>query len=568
MTLLNRMRITPKMMMVIILLNLLTVAIAAVGMFSLSSVGVDSQLGQGGAARALASAQANSSLALIARAEATLAALPTQQAIADNLRMIEEQQVRIADRIGRIRTSPSEEVRAKLAVSETAFAAYAAARAKTVEIARAVTGTASEAQRQALGEAVAAGRDQFLKARAAGQDLTALLVQRSETYNRSITETETSMSRLLMILAGVSVVLGLLAGLLIGRSGIAVPIASLSGQLGELANGRFDIDIKGTERGDEIGDIARSAETFKANGIDAQRLRAEQETARQRAASDQKALMHRMADDFETAVGSIVQSVSASAEQLKAAAGTLTGAANEASAQTAAVAAASEQSSGNIQTVAAATEEMVASVREIGSQVDTSAHMATSAVANADTSAGQVEDLALKVQKIGEIVDLISGVAAQTNLLALNATIEAARAGEAGKGFAVVAAEVKGLADQTSKATTEIANQIAGIQEATRNSAQSITGIAKTIREMSRVSTDIAAAVEEQAAATNEIARNIHQASAGSSEVASNITGVSHAVTETGAAATQVLSSADGLAGQAAELRSEMSKFLAGVRAA
>ncbi len=179
-----------------------------------------------------------------------------------------------------------------------------------------------------------------------------------------------------------------------------------------------------------------------------------------------------------------------------------------------------------------------------------------------------MQDLAHKVQKIGEIVELISGVAAQTNLLALNATIEAARAGEAGKGFAVVAAEVKGLADQTAKATTEISKQIGAIQEATASSSASIDMIARTIREMDHVATEIAAAVEEQTAATGEIARNVQQASAGATEISSNINGVSAAVGATSAAAAQVLSSAQGLSGQAQDLRHELDSFLTRFRAA
>ncbi len=556
------------MLLLIGLLNALTLVIAALGIYALSSVSADAEQSSAASTRAVASARTNASVLAIARSEAMIVALPTPEAIADNLKTIEEQPCRVSDQLAIVRTSRSAEVRAKVDTVEAAIRVYASHYTKTVDLARAVTGEPNQASLQALRAALAAGRASFLESRRLGQELTVLMLQRSECFQAQIKATEASMDRLLMILAGASLAFGLLAGLLIGRSGIAKPISNLSGQLGELANGRFDIEIKGTDRRDEVGDIARSAATFKANGLETLRLREEQEAARLRAASDQKAMMHSMADQFESAVGSIVQSVSGSAEQLKSAAGILTNAANEASAQTGAVAAASEKSAGSIQTVAAATEEMVASVREIGSQVETSARMASSAVETADASAGQVEELSQKVQKIGEIVDLISGVAAQTNLLALNATIEAARAGEAGKGFAVVAAEVKGLADQTSKTTTEIANQIAAIQDATRTSATSITGIAKAIRDMSAVSTDIAAAVEQQTAATGEIARNVQQASAGSTEVSSNITGVSHAVTETGAAATQVLSSADGLASQAQQLRSEMSKFLSSVRAA
>jgi methyl-accepting chemotaxis protein len=365
----------------------------------------------------------------------------------------------------------------------------------------------------------------------------------------------------------VAVLLGGLIALLSARS-ITAPLGRIRGVLDTMAGGDYRVEVPGADRADEVGDIARAALVFKENGLEAQRLRDEQAAAKARAEAEQKAMMNRMADDFEGAVGAIVQSVSDSAAHLKAAASTMTGAATEASAQSGAVAAASEESSTNIQTVAAATEEMVSSVREIASQVENSARMATDAVRDADHTASQVQDLANKVQKIGEIVELISGVAAQTNLLALNATIEAARAGEAGRGFAVVASEVKGLADQTAKATTEIANQINAIQEATQSSSQSIGNITRAIRDMSQVSTDIAAAVEEQTAATSEISRNVQQASTGAHEVATNIVGVSQAAAETGAAAAQVLSSADGLAEQATRLRHELDQFLGTVRAA
>ncbi len=222
----------------------------------------------------------------------------------------------------------------------------------------------------------------------------------------------------------------------------------------------------------------------------------------------------------------------------------------------------------NIQTAAAAAEEMAASVREIAGRVARSATMAAEAVSTADGTAASIQELAGKVNAIGAIVELISGVAGQTNLLALNATIEAARAGEAGKGFAVVAAEVKGLADQTAKATTEIARQIAAIQEATSGSVRSIGGIAGNIREINLVATEIAAAVEEQTAATTEIARNVQQASAGSTEVSSNIVNVSGVISATGGSASELLAAARELSVQADRMRSEVKAFLGNIRAA
>jgi murein DD-endopeptidase MepM/ murein hydrolase activator NlpD len=178
-----------------------------------------------------------------------------------------------------------------------------------------------------------------------------------------------------------------------------------------------------------------------------------------------------------------------------------------------------------VQTVAAAAEELNASIAEIGRQVQSASTMAGGAVQQAEKTNQQVQGLAEAAQKIGDVVKLISDIAAQTNLLALNATIEAARAGDAGKGFAVVASEVKNLATQTAKATEEISQQIASIQAATGEAVGAIQGIGKTIVEINQVASSIAAAVEEQNASTREIARNVQETSAGTQEVSSNIDG-------------------------------------------
>jgi methyl-accepting chemotaxis protein len=267
-------------------------------------------------------------------------------------------------------------------------------------------------------------------------------------------------------------------------------------------------------------------------------------------------------------VSEVVGIVASTATEMQTAAESLASTAEETSRQSQAAAAASEQASTNVQTVSAAAEEMSSSVNEIARQVAQSAQMAKDAVDEAEKSNVSVQSLAEGSQKIGEVVELISDIASQTNLLALNATIEAARAGDAGKGFAVVASEVKSLANQTAKATEQIASQIGSIQSATDEAVTAIEGIGKKIAEMDEVSTAIASAIEEQGAATGEISSNSQQAAQGTQEVSSNVAGVNQAATETGTAATQVLGAAGELAGHAEKLRGEVGKFLETLNAA
>ena len=395
----------------------------------------------------------------------------------------------------------------------------------------------------------------------------ALSVQAADIQGR--VDAQEARSRIIGLSLDAAVVLILVGSIVFSFLGIARPIARLNGAMDQMAKGNLDIDVPGTARGDEIGDMAKTITVIRENAA-SEALMKQEESKREEAtrASRRKADMQKLADEFETAVGDIVDTVSSAATELEASASTLTRSAETTQKLSTVVAEASEEASVNVQSVASATEEMTTSITEIGRQVQESSRIAGEAVKQAEKTDGRITALADAAGRIGDVVKLITAIAEQTNLLALNATIEAARAGAAGKGFAVVAQEVKVLATQTAKATDEIGAHIRGMQSATEESVAAIKEIGGTIGRISEIAATIAAAVEEQGAATQEIARNVQQAAQGTTQVATNITEVNRGATETGGASTQVLGSAKSLANESNRLKLEMVKFLDTVRAA
>lgn len=286
------------------------------------------------------------------------------------------------------------------------------------------------------------------------------------------------------------------------------------------------------------------------------------------AEEEKRHTMQKLAHDFELSVGGIIESVASASQELTATAESLTQIAAKTNEQTTSVASASEEMSANVQTVASATHQLTMSSQEISSQIVKASELARQSVLDAQNATEKIGDLSGAAEKIGEVLNLIQSVAEQTNLLALNATIEAARAGEAGAGFTVVANEVKELANQTRKATEEIAESVLRIQEETRVAAASIQGIADGVNDIDQAASSIAAAVEEQTSATTEIGRSIEEASTGTAEVNSNIALVAEASDETTRSTSGLFEAANDLSAQSADLKRRVQDFLDTLQAA
>jgi len=368
------------------------------------------------------------------------------------------------------------------------------------------------------------------------------------------------------IVGVVTLLIGAVIAIFLSRS-LSSAIASMTSAMRSLADNDLEVEIPGRERTDELGEMATAVQVFKDNMIEGRDLRAAQ-SEDQKAKAQRQQTVDEAIQRFEQAATESISKVTRSSEEMQHSAQSLSSLAEDTTNKSTTVASSSEEATSNVQTVASAAEELSASIGEISRQVNESASMSREAVEQADATGNQVNSLVQAAQKIGEVVSLIQDIAEQTNLLALNATIEAARAGDAGRGFAVVASEVKGLAEQTGRATDQIAGLITDIQSSTEASVTSIEAISEKIKAMDSIASAIASSVEEQGTATQEIASNVQQAAMGTQNVSSNIVGVNEATQQTGAAAAQVLGSSTELSQEANDLRQNINTFLETIRAA
>ncbi|HEX2113885.1 MAG TPA: methyl-accepting chemotaxis protein [Alphaproteobacteria bacterium] len=436
------------------------------------------------------------------------------------------------------------------------------AKADVVGLQRAQLETA--AKRKQLVQANTAAAQELAKA--IGQSVTTAKEEVSAASESARQLVDRSMITLLAI-GGFGLGVAFLIGwFYVGRS-VAGRLIALEGAMRRVAEGDLTAEMP-PAGSDEIGAMTEALRVFKSNAQQVRQLEAEQAEAKRRAEEERKAATLKLAAEFENSVKGIVSQVGEFVQEMRKSAESLTSTAADASQRSAGVATATEEAMANTQTVASASEELATSIAEIARQVSQSASVAGKAVQAASGTTAVVTGLNQAAQKIGDVLKMIQDIAGRTNLLALNATIEAARAGESGKGFAVVASEVKSLANQTAKATEEIAQQIDEIQGATEQTVSAIESISATIGEINSIASMIASAVEEQGATTREIATNIQQVATGMRDVASNTAGAKQAATTTGEAAVKVLNASTELARQSDALRAQIDSFLEVVRAA
>ena len=372
----------------------------------------------------------------------------------------------------------------------------------------------------------------------------------------------------LSLIVGISIAaLSILLSTLIALA-LSKDIKLVVGQMNRLSKGDLSFAIEGTDRGDEIGSMAKAVDVFRTNGLRIKDMEAEQEQIKRQAEHDKRQSMANLADTFDSRTSGIIQALASAATEMQATASQMTSSSSNTAEASSLVAAAATEADSNVQTVASASEQLSASSAEIAKQITNVAQKSSRASHEALNTSQQVSELNNLADSIGEVIGAIKDIAEQTNLLALNATIEAARAGEAGKGFAVVADEVKKLAMETAQKTEQIDDRVGRIQNAIRSSVEAVQRIIADVQQIDEATTTVASAIEEQYAATAEIGRNVSEASTGTQQVAQTIISVQRNAEETGMAASTVSTAAAELARISTELQGQVGQFLKEIRAA
>ncbi|NVJ98560.1 MAG: HAMP domain-containing protein [Alphaproteobacteria bacterium] len=489
---------------------------------------------------------------------------------------IDSRQSEFLERLDAVRFSDDvkEEMRGKLASYVSSFKDYASLRKQIVE-------DISELS------AIYAETEPHFKSVAsiANQGNEAAL----EAAHGSRSAASTTIIVIILVVTGVAV----FAAFAILRTTVT-PVRNLEEALSRIADGDYETAVPGTQFGDELGSMARVAESLRDSAAERVRLeaeareraesraQAEREEAEQRAHEEQKKMDAERADmaareeraqrmdalvaNFDTSIGSVVGELDTASATMRDTAGEMVDVADTTGRQVMSVSEASRQMQENVSAMASAIEEFAASIAEVNQQMQNANQISKEAMDASDKGGEAIDKLSTSSRQIEEVVNLINDIAEQTNLLALNATIEAARAGDAGKGFAVVASEVKSLANQTAQATDRITSQIADMQSMTSTAVEVIKTIGVANEKLNNVMINVASAVEEQQATTNEISRSVQYTSEGTQRVTSEIHEVANGAEKTGSASADVMTAAEQLETLAANIKREVDGFLGQVR--
>ncbi len=372
----------------------------------------------------------------------------------------------------------------------------------------------------------------------------------------------------MVVAAACAALFGFVVSLILSRIMLGRPLRTLVQEIGRVASGDLDRRIEMISRPDDIGDMARAVEGFRADAQEKLRLEEARkiEMERERAAQEKASAVNAFSDVFEQTVSAKVAAVQDAARGIDATAQTMAARAQQSGSKSLQVGEAVAITTARAASAASSTRELSQAINEIARQVSASTATSRQAVGEVAAMSEQMDGLSATVKSIGEVVSLINDIASQTNLLALNATIEAARAGDAGKGFAVVAGEVKTLANQTARATDEIARNISAVQESTRAMSGKIESVVNTIRSLDESSSAIAGAVQEQEASTREIAANIDEVAAQAVAVSKSVTALAKSSTLSSAGTVRVIWSASTLREVVEELSVEAKQFVERVR--
>ncbi|HMN71601.1 MAG TPA: HAMP domain-containing methyl-accepting chemotaxis protein [Rhodoblastus sp.] len=343
---------------------------------------------------------------------------------------------------------------------------------------------------------------------------------------------------------------------------VARPISRIAGQMQELAAGDTEIEIDFENREDEIGEIARSLvalrDHVRSNVALVEEIKARDD---REARLMRDAAVRASVEQFVADMSKLMEGLGVMTRQLSEDTETMTAAVRHANQGSDSATLSASEAAQNVSAVAGAAEQLLDAIEEISRQVVDSTGVVREAVVQTEKSNSGISRLSTAAARVGDVVELISRIAAQTNLLALNATIEAARAGEAGRGFAVVAQEVKTLATRTAKATQDIAAQIAEMQAATDQSVEAIAAIRDKISAVERISAIIASAVHEQGASTQEIVRSTRSAAEGTTGMSDHVGAVAKAVGDVGDSVDSVVRLAQDLDSFASRMRAKATAF-------